>query len=348
MSNTYFKRVAELSPTRFWINNVTRNQADWAIEAGATGCTQNPSYTYKMMIDDEAKYYVMQKMDRIIKDEKDDNEVQVILQRDLVAEIAEKFMPMYKATGGKEGYVSIQGDPFKEDKETIIRHARFNREASPNIMAKIPATEEGFAAIEVLLKEGVPINATEVMALKQAMDLVEIYNRVTKVMEKPPKMYISHIAGIFDEYIANQVEKNGIDIQEDIILQAGVTVARKMHQAVRGKSSEIGFIGGGARGLHHFTDFVGSDFSVTINWAGTADKLIEQDPPVFHRFNQPTPHMVIDELLEKLPAFKKAYLLNEIRSDEYEEYGPVVLFRNSFENAWSNGLAIIKERRNSI
>ncbi len=280
MSETYFKRVKELSPTRFWINNVTRNQAEWAIDAGASGCTQNPSYTYKMMVNDEAKDYIAEKMDRIIKEEKDDNEVQVILQRELVAEIAEKFMPMYEATGGKEGYVSIQGDPFKEDKETIIRYARFNREVSPNIMAKIPATEEGFAAIEVLLKEGVPVNATEVMALKQALDLVEIYQRVTREMAQPPKMYISHIAGIFDEYIANQVKENVVDIQEDIIMQAGVTVARKMHQAVREKTSEVGFIGGGARGLHHFTDFVGSDFCVTINWEGTADKLLEQNPPV--------------------------------------------------------------------
>ncbi len=57
---------------------------------------------------------------------------------------------------------------------------------------------------------------------------------------------------------------------------------------------------------------------------------------------------MIDELLEKLPDFKKAYMLNEIKAHEYEEYGPVVLFRNSFEKAWTNGLAIIEERRKSI
>lgn len=342
---TYFHRVSELTPTRFWINNVTRNQANWAIEAGATGCTQNPSYTYKMMINDEAKSYVMEKMDQIIATEKDDNEVQVKLQRELVGEIADIFLPLYEATGGKEGYVSIQGDPFKEDKETIIRHARFNREAGVNIMAKIPATEDGFEAIEVLLAEGVPINATEVMAVKQAMDLVEIYNRVTKTMENPPKMYISHIAGIFDEYLNKQVEKEKIEISEDILWQAGISVAKKMHQAVREKTGEVGFIGGGARGLHHFTEMVGSDFCVTINWVGTADKLIEEDPVVVQRFLQPTPHMVVDTLQEKLVDYKKAYMLNEIKASEYEDYGPVVLFRESFEKAWASGLDIIAARR---
>ena len=39
MENTYFHRVHAQTPTRFWINNVTREQAHLAIEAGAVGCT---------------------------------------------------------------------------------------------------------------------------------------------------------------------------------------------------------------------------------------------------------------------------------------------------------------------
>ncbi len=45
----YFIRVTEQSPTMFWINNPTRTQADIAMEQGALGCTNNPSYTQKML-----------------------------------------------------------------------------------------------------------------------------------------------------------------------------------------------------------------------------------------------------------------------------------------------------------
>jgi len=48
MSKTYFQRVTEQTPTMFWINNPTSEQADWALENGALGCTNNPSYTQKM------------------------------------------------------------------------------------------------------------------------------------------------------------------------------------------------------------------------------------------------------------------------------------------------------------
>ena len=49
MKQGYFHRVTVQTPTKFWINNPTREQADWAIEAGALGCTNNPSYTWKMI-----------------------------------------------------------------------------------------------------------------------------------------------------------------------------------------------------------------------------------------------------------------------------------------------------------
>ena len=37
MQDGYFQRVTRMSPSRFWINNPTRHEADLAIAAGATG-----------------------------------------------------------------------------------------------------------------------------------------------------------------------------------------------------------------------------------------------------------------------------------------------------------------------
>ena len=108
----------------------------------------------------------------------------------------------------------------------------------------------------------------------------------------------------------------------------------------------MGFIGGGARGLQHFTEMVGANAVVTINWIGTAKNLVEQDPPVIQRFFQPTPDSVIEELTEKLPDYKKGYFVHEITPDEYEEFGPVILFRSLFENAWENALNHIVAKRN--
>jgi transaldolase len=341
---TYFHRVQEQTPTRFWINNVTREEAHLAIEAGAVGCTQNPAYLWKI-INSPEKLYVIELLGGILKTEKDDNEALIKLQREIVAKIGEIFMPLYLESNGKQGYVSIQGDPFSEDLHSLIRYAHFNREAGPNIMAKIPATKEGLEAIEVLAAESVPINATEVMAVRQALDVCEIYKKAVKKIKNPAPIYYSHITGIYDEYLKKTVENNGIDISPDVLWQAGISIAKKVYRLVKEKAYPVGFIGGGARGLHHFTEMVGADCCITINWKGTADLLIEQDPPVVQRFFQPTPDSVIDELLEKVIDYRRGYLINAIKPEEYEDFGPVVHFRKMFEEAWNNSLKFVKNTR---
>ena len=341
----YFQRVMAQTATNFWINNVTREEAKIAVEAGAVGCTQNPSYTWKMLISDTDGDYAKGLLKEILKTEPDDTMAEVKLQRALVEEVAKAYLPLYKSSHGKQGYVSIQGDPFHEDEQTILNCARYNREAGPNIMAKVPATPEGLKAIETLMAEGVPINATECFAVRQVLDVCEIYERVSKEVEHMPVVYFSLITGIFDEYLAKYVKDKNIDINSDVLWHAGFAVAKKVHQIVAEKKYNVGFIGGGARGLHHFSEMVGANASITINWKGTADKLLEQDAVVIDRFCKDTPYSIIDELLEKVDIFKQAYMINGLKPEEYEDYGPVVLFRSSFEDAWSNALKLIAEMR---
>lgn len=345
MKETYFKRVHAQTPTRMWINNVSRAQADLAIEAGAVGCTQNPAYTWKMMQNPEERPYVMEKLAEILKDEPDDTQALVKLQRVLVEGVAEKFMPMYEASHGQCGYVSIQGDPFDETEESIIKYAKYNTANLPNMTAKIPVVPGGIKAIKQLAPERIPINTTEIMTIRQALDIADIYDDVCAKVKDPAPMYYSVITGIFDQYLAKYVADKGIDIPSDYVWQAGLAVAKKTYAAVKERNSKIRFIGGGARGLHHFTEMVGADCVVTINWKGTADKLIEEDPAVVQRFAMPIPQTVIDELSEKVDEFRRAYYIHGITEEEFEDYGPVVLFRSSFEEAWRNALAEIKKQR---
>ena len=343
----YFHRVSELTQTRFWINNVTQKQAHMAIDEGAVGCTQNPSYLWKMLNsnESESKKHAEKVVENNIRLFEDDNQVVLASQRELVGEIAEIFYPLYESTGGKYGYVSIQGDPFNEDCDSIISNALYNREKGPNIMNKVPVTEQGLKAIEYLCSQGCPINATEVMTVRQALDVCDIYTKVTKGMKNKAPIYFSHITGILDQYLKQYCEYNNIDISNDILWQAGIVVAKKTYWLSKQRNSEVGFIGGGARGLHHFTEMVGGDVNITINWENTADKLIEQDPIVIDRFNQNPEYYVVDELRNKIDVFEKIYDINGISPSEYENFGPVVLFRTGFEESWDKSLQYVKSLR---
>jgi transaldolase len=347
-TESYFIRVTQQTPTEFWINNPTRAQADLAISHGATGCTNNPSYTQKMVDHPVEGTYALKLLDETIHATKNGNTI-AEFQRRTVKPICDKFMPMFQKTSGKKGFVSIQGDPIhEEDPDVIIREALQNRKLSPNICCKIPTTAPGLQAMEYLISQDVPLNATEIFGVRQAVVMCETYQKISQKYGKSPMLYISHIAGIYDDYLQDVVAREHIDISPDVLWQAGLAVARKVYQIVQDRHYPGIFIAGGARGLHHFTEMVGGKVCCTINWEGTADRLLEQNPPVVYRLFNPVPQKVIDELMEKLPDFKRGYLEDGLEIEEFEGFGPVQLFRSIFMKSWSQVLDLIEKRRKGI
>lgn len=346
MNDTYFRRVTHESPTMFWVNNPTREQADLALAYGALGCTNNPSYTQKMLVHPQEDDYTQEILAGVLNDIEDDRQAAIEFQARMVKPVAEKFMPLYEQSRGEHGFVSIQGDPFADDDpEDIVRQALDNRAIAPNICCKIPLTEPGLVAIEELVPQNIPINSTEIFGVSQMVALAETYEKVARESGQWPMMYMSHIAGIYDDYLQNYVRENDVQISPDVLHQAGLAVARKVYRLMTERGYKFTFIGGGARGLHHFTEMVGGRVVITINWQGTADKLVELNPPVVYRIFNPVPDKVIDELMEKLPDFRRGYLEDGLSVDEFEDFGPVQLFKSAFTKSWGTVLDIIKEQR---
>ena len=342
---SYFKRVAALTPTAFWINNVTRHEARLAIEAGATGCTQNPAYLSKVLCSPDDGPSLLAIADGLIAEEPDDYGVVDELQRRAIAGICEEFHPMYEESGGRRGLVSIQANPFREDVATILENAEKSLTLAENFIIKIPATLNGLEAMEVLIGRGVPVLATEVMSIDQMLSVCELHRTVTKGMKHPAPFWVAHINGIFDEHLEVFVQREGVAVSPDVLRLASLALARKIHGYLREKDYEVNYMAGGARGLHHFTGWVGARGAVTINWKGTADKLLEADPPVSSAFTAETPFAALDELLAKLPDFQTAWTPGALKVEEYEYFGPVVRFRNAFEQGWSLVQEAVAARR---
>lgn len=317
-----------------------------AIDAGALGCTQNPSYCWKMLNHPHEKDYAIKLLRESVKESSVDNEVESILQRKLVKGVSDVFMKVWEESRGDHGYVSIQGDPIhEEDPQVIIDEGRKNRALNPNVMIKIPATKAGLAAMETLIAEDTPINATEVMGLSQALDICRMYRRISMKTGKKPKVYYSLITGIYDEYLHNYVADNKVDISSDMLYYAGLMIAKKVYAETKSHYPEVGFIGGGVRGLHHFTEMVGADVCITMNFEGQAAELLKLDYPVVPRFFNPVPDRYLEELLVKVDEFRRAWYANGLSVDEYEHFGPVEYFRHMFIDAWEKTLKMIEEVR---
>lgn len=332
MQTNYFTKIKEQTQTRLWINNPTMPEIESSLAHGAVCCTTNPAYSANMLQRD--RDYALSVIKDCLKKSEDDNIVADLVQQRLVVRVLQAFEPTYVKSNGQEGFVSIQGNPYSDDSAAhIIDEARRYRKLGPNLIAKIPATEEGFKAIETLIAEDVPIIATEVFGLSQMIYACELYSRVSNESVKHPAYYITHITGIFDEYLKNLVERENININPDILDQAGLAIARKQYRIFKSRGYPGIMLGGGARGTHHFTDLVGEEMHITVNWS-TVEDILKQNPPVNNNMSIKTDKTVIEELLEKLPDFQRGWLDDGLKINEFEDYGPVQLFRNKFIYGW--------------
>jgi len=93
---------------------------------------------------------------------------------------AELFRPAHKATGGMDGWVSLELSPLLANdaegsaKEAIRLHSMTQ---APNLYIKIPGTSAGVLAIEESIFSGVPINVTLLFSRDQYIASAEAYMR---------------------------------------------------------------------------------------------------------------------------------------------------------------------------
>ena len=97
-----------------------------------------------------------------------------------VREAADLLRPVFDRTGGEDGYVSLEVAPgLEHDVEGTVRaaHHLWDSVGRPNVMIKVPSTKEGAMALERLVGEGIPVNATLLFSRSQYEAVAQAYLR---------------------------------------------------------------------------------------------------------------------------------------------------------------------------
>jgi hypothetical protein len=86
---------------------------------------------------------------------------------------------------------------------------------------------------------------------------------------------------------------------------------------------------------------------VTINWKTFAEVL--EDPTPFGRgIDEPIDPAVVERLTEAFDDVRRAFLLDGLGVDEFEEFGPVLHFRDNFFAGWHGILEAIAREREAL
>ena len=91
---------------------------------------------------------------------------------------ADEMRKVYSETNGLDGYISIEVNPLlANNTEETIKQAKhlFKASGRPNIMIKIPGTEEGLPAITEVLGSGINVNVTLIFSTDSYKKVVEAF-----------------------------------------------------------------------------------------------------------------------------------------------------------------------------
>ena len=97
-----------------------------------------------------------------------------------IQDAADLLAPIHQATGGRDGYVSLELPPrLAHDTEGSIGMGRelARRVDRPNLMIKVPGTPAGRGAIEALIAAGISVNVTLLFSRSQWAGAAEAYLR---------------------------------------------------------------------------------------------------------------------------------------------------------------------------
>jgi transaldolase/glucose-6-phosphate isomerase len=119
--------------------------------------------------------------------------------------------PLWDEAGHGDGFVSLEVEPAAaHDTAETIRQARdfWERVDRPNLMIKIPGTDEGVPAIEEMLYEGLNINITLLFAVEAYERVMEAYVRaMERRQEEGSSLDVRSVASFFVSRVDTVVDK---------------------------------------------------------------------------------------------------------------------------------------------
>ncbi len=174
-----------------------------------TGLTSNPTI-FEHAIADSSDYDAT--IETLAKQGQSSAEIFDALSTEDISAAADVFAPVFKRTGGADGYVSIEvGPAFAKDTAGTIKEAKrlWKKVNRPNLMVKIPATAEGVPAIEQAIADGLNINVTLIFSLERYEAVMEAYIKglERRVAARKKIDHIASVASFFVSRVDSLVDK---------------------------------------------------------------------------------------------------------------------------------------------
>ena len=222
-----------------WYDNITRAMVrEGGLEAlvrddGIRGVTSNPTIFEKALAEGHAYDDQLAGAPTGLTS----YELFELVETTDVRDACDIFKPVYERTNGDDGYVSIEVSPgAANDASATVAEAQrlWATVGRPNVMIKVPGTEEGALAVRQLIASGINVNITLLFAIDAHRRVIEAYMagledrlRVGKPIDR-----LASVASFFVSRVDTEVDK-----RLDTLAASATGVQKEEILALRGKAA---------------------------------------------------------------------------------------------------------------
>jgi transaldolase len=220
-----------------WLDNITRTLLDdgtlarYIAEDSVTGLTSNPSIFDAAIGDGDA--YDAGIHAKTLAGLSGEGLFMELALEDL-RRAADLFQPIFKATDGVDGWVSMEVSPLlaADTAGSIAAAKQIHAQAQrDNLFVKIPGTPEGVPAIEEAIFAGIPINVTLLFSCDHYVAAAEAYLRgIERRMEAGLDLKVGSVASLFISRW--DVASNG-QLPTELHNRLGIAVGQQTYHAYR-------------------------------------------------------------------------------------------------------------------
>lgn len=222
---------------RLWVDNISRDMlasgtlARYIADLSVTGLTSNPTI-FEHAIGHGSLYD--EAIARLARRGEPPEAIFFALALQDLTAAADLFRPIFDASDGLDGWVSLEVSPLLSDNAAqTIRAAAGLHEAAdrPNLFIKIPGTAAGTEAIEEAIFDGVPVNVTLLFSREQYLAAAEAYLRgIERRIEAGLDPSVHSVASLF-------VSRWDVAVSQEVSPpfhnRLGIAVAMRTYKAYR-------------------------------------------------------------------------------------------------------------------
>ena len=326
-----------------WGNDAATGLTD-AIRKGAVLVTTNPIMVNAVRKEDPGFWDKVRDEFKQAYPDSSPEQRASLMTMSVVLQNCRELRPIYEATKGKYGYVSLQINPranrnsarMAEEVEGLYERLTRELNGTPNTVFKIPATKAGLETVGRLTSQSIGCTITVNCSVDQNLAFGEVIERGCARIS-----FLVVMSGRLDDPVRDELKEQGLPDAAEVAKWASTAVTRRSYDILyrQRKYRKSAILTASLRGPWNIEGSI-ADGEAPIFITIFPDKGREYDSverEIACHIHEEIPDELLRKLMKSL-TFRQAYEVGGLARDGFEAFYPVVATLAAFSKSYDEFL----------